>query len=66
MGGNYPDDGWTEFNFNCGDNFMGDPHECYGTARTAVGGEEDSNEDIVRYSSGEHDAARGQDGLLRI
>ena len=36
MGGNYPDDGWTEFNFNCGDNFMGDPHECYGTARTAV------------------------------
>ena len=37
MGGNYPDDGWTEFNFNCGDNFMGDPHECYGTARTAVG-----------------------------
>ena len=38
MGGNYPDDGWTEFNFNCGDNFMGDPHECYGTARTAVRG----------------------------
>ena len=36
MGGNYPWDDWTEFNFNCGDNFMGEPRECFGTAQLAV------------------------------
>ena len=36
MGGNYPWDDWTEFNFNCGDNFMGEPRECFGTAELAV------------------------------
>ena len=36
MGGNYPWDDWTEFNFKCGDNFMGEPRECFGTAQLAV------------------------------
>jgi len=37
MGGYYPEsDLFSEFNFNCGENFMGDAEECFSSAKTAV------------------------------
>ena len=39
MGGYYPQsDLFSEFNFNCGWSFMGEPLECEGSARAAVSG----------------------------
>ena len=39
MGGYYPQsDLFSEFNFNCGWSFMGEPLECEGSARDAVSG----------------------------
>ena len=39
MGGYYPQsDLFSEFNFNCGWSFMGEPLECEGSARNAVSG----------------------------
>ena len=37
MGGVYPYSGlFSEFNFDCGKNYMGEPLECYGKSREAV------------------------------
>jgi len=37
MGGVYPEsEEWSEFNFNCGQNYMGDPLECLGKSMDAV------------------------------